>query len=460
MTGVSTKITDFDKSLISIQKTIGKPLTFHHGEMVKAQVVDLLADGGVTLNLKGRFLAAKTEIPLLKDSTVLFKVLHSPGAEPGTDLRLQFRGYAGDSAVIPRNAEQDVRREALGSLLKEFAGILSNGEKLAKDFPELLEKLLKTLPPEPDSLPKEMRLRLQDLLKTSMGMAGKDVQMRIERLAEQLRLLSRQGFLPEGFTKGVAISMQELSPETLKNAIENTGVVLEARLKAMLLDRFSSQAPEEGGPLPQIPVREGVETTGQIGDGTAAAQNDLKAGLMRLRTLLMERGEERGAGFSPQGSQPAKTDAHEDVPVKELLLTVNGVLRDIEAFQLLSRTTDSFYTFLPVLWKEMREGDIAFKRGPSTAGGRSYYCMLNLEFDRLGSLSIMIMMQNREFFLSLKAADPRFRSILEGHSGELESIFRDNGLSLKAVHVLDSEDKSLTPFERLDNLESVLNITI
>ena len=464
MAGFGFKITDLDKSTISIEKLLGKPLALKLGEIVKAEVVNVFADGEVSLKIKGSFITAKTEVPLLKDSAVLFKVLGSSGSDtPGKDLRLQFKGYADQpGASLEQTAAKLLKTETVTSLVRDLSGILFDGDKKMREFPAFAERLMKALPAEPESLPKELRIQLQDILKTSLNVAGRDIRGRIDTMVQQLESqLNKAGSIPESLTRNLMVSIQKLTPETLKNGLENTGVILEARLKAILINELSLQAGEDRKPVLEALATESTRVSSEVSEQAALAKSDLKAGLAQLKTLLMEKGEDAlMESSSTAGSASGKSDAHESLPVKQLLQTVDGLLRDINTFQLLSKTTDSFYTFLPVLWKEMREGDIAFKRGHAPGGGRSYYCMMNLDFESTGSLGIMVMMQDQEFFASFKASDPRLRSILEEHAQELRNIFEENGMNLKAVNVLGNADTSLAPFERLENLESVLSIRI
>jgi hypothetical protein len=462
MAGFGFKITDLDKSLIAIQKAIGRPLTLKLGELVKAEVVDVFADGGVSLKIKGSFLAAKTEVPLLKDSTVLFKVLGSTGSDvAGRDLRLQFKGYADSPAALSeQTAAKLLQAETVTSLMRDFSAILSGSDK-TNAFPAFAEKLMKTLPAEPDALPRELRVQLQDLLKIGLSTTGRDIRGRIEELVQQLQSQLEPDSIPESLSRNMTVDIQKITPEVLKSGIENTGVILEARLKSMLIDELSLLDRKDRKPMPEAIGARGAEITAQVSDPAGQAKNDLKAGLVQLRELLMEKHEKSLVeSGSPTGIAPEKGDMHENTPVKHLLQTVDGLLRDIDTFQLLSKTTDSFCTFLPLLWKEMREGDIAFKRGHAPGGGRSYYCMMNLDFESMGSLSIMVMMRREEFFASFKASDLRLGLLLEEHARELQRIFRENGMNLKAVNVLGKEDTSLAPFERLENLESILSIRI
>lgn len=469
MSGPGLRITDLDKS-ISIEKPVGKPLELKPGETVKAEVVSVSADGEVSLKIKGIFITAKTEVLLIKDSMVLFKVLGAWGSDTtGKDLRLQFKGLADEPGVgTAQTSAKLVQAKTVENLLHDLSKAL--GDKTLRDFPPLAEKLMKALPAEAESLPKELRVQLQDFLKSTLSVTGQDRAGRIESMIQELQTQVKAGSIPESLTKNLMVSIKDLTPQTLKSALENTGVALEAKLKTILVDQVSQQAGEDRLPVLETLGRESAKASLQVSEkagqaGPAGqvepAKSDLKAGLIQLKALLMDKGEKILEEALAEKSVLAKSVPSDSPPAKQLLQAADGLLRDINTFQLLSKTTDSFHTFLPVLWSEMREGDIAFKRARTPAGGgKSYYCMMNLDFETLGSLAIMVMMQDQEFFVSFKAGGASLKSILEEHSPELHQIFEENGLKLKSVNVLGSEDTSLAPFERLENLESVLNIRV
>jgi len=120
---------------------------------------------------------------------------------------------------------------------------------------------------------------------------------------------------------------------------------------------------------------------------------DLKARLLQLRQLLQSQ-------ESPQPQTPLAPDALSEKGAAEgksssaqTLATVDGLLQDIESFQLLSKLTDSFYTFLPIAWKGLKDGEIAFKRNAAGPGGTSHYCLIRLDFEQLGKLTIVAMLQ-------------------------------------------------------------------
>jgi hypothetical protein len=67
-------------------------------------------------------------------------------------------------------------------------------------------------------------------------------------------------------------------------------------------------------------------------------------------------------------------------------------------------------------------------------------------------------MHKKDFFVSFKAENPETDSLLSSNLEELKSSFREKGLSLKAVHMLDKTDASMEHLEKLGSSERILSI--
>lgn len=193
-------------------------------------------------------------------------------------------------------------------------------------------------------------------------------------------------------------------------------------------------------------------------DALPAIRNDLKAVLLELKQLLPDLSESRAA-VQDTKAPAALTGAAHSASLKDLQGKVEGLLKDIETFQALSKTTDSFYTFLPVDWKALRDGEVSFKRGQTGAGGgASASCRINLDLDKFGTLSILVLMHNKDFFVSFKAARPDTSSLINSNLDDLKSSFREKGLSLKAAHMLEKSDTSMEQIQGLGASERAISI--
>jgi hypothetical protein len=406
---INYRISNLDNSLLTIIKPTGKSIPLMLGEIVEAEVIDILPSGSITLKIKGSFITAKTEIPMHKDSTAFFKVLSAD--KSGRELRLQFMGYLDKSG---KEQFADYKGDVISKLLQDLSAAILKEGRITKNFSAIIEQLLKVLPSDIYSLPKEMRIQLQNLLQTSLKQTGEGIQTRLDNLLKSLpgdyfekNFISQ---IVENFKKDLMVNIERLSNISLKNVLDNTGVAFEAKLKSLV--ELLQQMDQSSSQLDVLPVKK-----------------DLKAGLLQLRHYLLEEGKE------------------------SLIKIADGLLKDIETFQLLSKTTDSFYTFLPVNWTELKDGEIAFKKGRRDAGS-SYSCKIHLDLKSPGKLTIMVLMLNKEFFVSFKVEKDAFRAVLNSHMDELKEGFSEKGLNFKASIFLDSD----SPLEDLEKFESEVGI--
>ncbi|WP_333653337.1 flagellar hook-length control protein FliK [Dissulfurispira sp.] len=469
---INFKITGLDNTFISIEKPTGKAISLKLGEIVKAEVIDMLPTGGVTLKVKGDFITAKTDIPLEKGAIAFFKVTDLP--VEGKDLKLQFMGYTPESAkeqemTLP---SFNLKESPIPKLIQELTNSLSdikNSAVCGKEADSLTSKLqninseiLKALPSDINSLPKEVRMQLQNLLQASLKITGQSIQTRLDNFISQLPEGIKNHPLVQNLTKDLTVSIEKLLQTPMKGILQDTGVALEAKLKAIVemfqQMEYSGSLKAEAGRQEEVTIlpqgKDAVthEQKQPLQHDMTAIKKDLKAGLLQLKQLVVEDGKETLKGFPTADLTPTQRE----IAVR----VIDGLIKDIETFQVLSKTTDSFYTFLPINWQELKDGEVSFKRGRSDAKGISYSCRINLDLERFGKLSVMVMMYNKEFLVSFRAENPAFQAILNNNAKELQDSFIARGLNLKAVNVLDSNDASLEQFERPESFENQVNIKV
>ncbi len=513
---INFKITNLGDGSLSLEKPSGKTMSLKLGEILRADVMDILPSGEVTLKVKGDIVTAKTEVPLDKGATAFFKVTGQPAE--GGELKLQFVGYP-DEPGQPAGAlpAPDLKGETLNKLIQDLSGEMAGSTGRAN--PETITNLIKALPPDIASLPKDLKVRIQNLLTSSLKSTGQSIQSRLDSLLTQLPDTLKDHPLVESIKKDLIINIEKMLGPSLKTALQNTGVALEAKLKTavagLLMQQMEQDAsrPEPspsyspaqhgeradanlkavltGGLLQQqehssegiaaelpshagSPVQQAeknADRPAQVKPEQGAAhadartpelpsvKGDLKAALLELRDFIADK--KGGAADNVSARMPAAASqaAHDSAQAQKLHENINGLLKDIETFQALSKTTDSFYTFLPLNWKELREGEISFKRGQGNAGVRSSYsCRLNLDLGEFGSLSVMVLMYNKDFFVSFKTEKADLRSTLNANLDELKDTFREKGMSLKAVNNLDKDDHSFEQMEKLASSERIINI--
>jgi flagellar hook-length control protein FliK len=435
---INFKISDLFEGLITVVKPTGKPIPLNIGEIVKGEVLDILPAGGVTLKIKDSFITARTDIPLQKNSEVMLKVLGTPSSP--NELRLQFLG----PAEKDQPTTQAFKGEALNKFLQEFSGAVA--ERLTS---EKIEGLLKALPSDIGAMPKEIRLQLQTILQESLTSTGQNIQSRLDTLFRDLPTALKNQPVLQGLRLEVTVSVDKVVSEGLRGLLRDTGVALESKLKAVAELLLQNPKGAVDG-LEVSPALTGKRASpGDIEQLLPAAdresiENDLKANLFKLKETLAE----QYAGVSQK-----------DVAVlKNVSSAVDSILKDIGTFQLLSKTTESFYTFLPVSWQQLKDGDIAFKQNKGGSSASSFSCRLNLDLDNLGKLVIMVLIHNNEFFVSFRPDNENFKSLLASQVEHLDKQFNGKGLNLKSVRVLDKDDTSLEQLENLDQFRQIVSI--
>lgn len=460
----STRIGTKQAQLI-LTTGVDRLLKLKPGEVLQGHVVDTLPGGDVRLRILGHLIQARSSMSLPPDTGVLLRVLGLRTGDGPPEIRLQFLQTAAlQGAASESPSSKSVMLEALS---RELALNLPSGGKLGEGVAATLEKLIKALPNNPSTLSREVRSQLLSLIQTSLRSTGESIQNRLGAILES----QAWRMSPESVEVVEALGQyfQDISKildASLRSALENTGVTLEAKLAALarkLLAESGIPLRDPGSSSQEIePPLQDPETL--LTDGSLRQEShvglDLKARLLQLRQLVLDQEGFRAQAPLPSDSRAVKATEGERISTAQALATVDSLLQDIESFQFLSKLTDSFYTFLPVAWKGLRDGEIAFKRNSAGPGGRSHYCLIQLDFEQFGKLTIVAMLQAGDFLVSFKTDHEGMRDALSAHLEELERMFEAQGLTLKGVNVFSEGESRLEPFERLESFESIVNIKI
>lgn len=433
---INFKILNFDSGVLSVEKA-GKPLQFKIGEVVNAEVLENLPSGSIELKIKGSVVTAETSIPMEKDSIAYFKVTSLP--VDGQQLALKYLGSE------PKAQLTDPKAQALGTLMKSLTAAVESGS--GKVDSALIQSLLKSLPEDVAEIPRDIRAQLQNLLTNSLKSTGESISARLGAILGPL--------VPEGegdatlpLQNRLMVDVERLVGSSLRTSLSNTGVVFEAKLRAealtSLLETASSAA--SAGVSAERPDAEGPVVP--------AVRHDLKALLVALKAAI-DGGEIDGSVKAPTSHQAESTRAASQPTLAQ---QVDSLLKDVETFQLLSKTTESFYTFLPIHWQQLRDADIAFKSGAAGKGGKLYSCRINLDLEQDGRVSVMIMKNNADYTVSLWAEKPDLKARMEEHRDELKESFRQSGLSLSAINILETREAIQEQFDRIESPQAIVSV--
>src|SRR5208283_487516 len=246
----------------------------------------ILPSGNAVLNIKGELITAKTQVPLQQGQTAFFKVSGSPSFS--NELRLQFLGYedSGDASTL-KNFMTTPEGQTLAGLIQELSDSLlkqsgtspsenqSSASTLTKGggapaesgFPlDKLESLLKALPADINTLPTDIKTQLQDLLLSSLRSTGQSIQSRLETVLGQLSDTLKNSPAAWDLKSDIMLNMERLLSGPLKNALLNSGVALEAKLKATAFSMQFNAAEveiETAGQAASPDLQQGAATSGK-----------------------------------------------------------------------------------------------------------------------------------------------------------------------------------------------------
>lgn len=445
------------------------------GDVVRAQVVRVTGDGELSLRMGGSIIQAKMALSLPPGATLLFRVLGREGGESGGALRLQFIQLENSENLAqpaPPPSPGPIAApslDTLRTLARQYAATVPLKGRTGAELVTIVRDLLKALPTAQTPVPRELRLELMHLLQTGLRESEQSIQNRARLLFDDpkvLALIEQSDLYPlwesphaegEKWTWRAGLPLfaeaENLPHVPLRSVLTDTGVALEARLKTLAQALFNETAQEASGELP---------TSLQISEWAQAGSlsTDLKARLLQLREKILEQEPSPSDPHSPASGDLTTGSGKDKETLQRVLSALDGLLGDIETFQLLSKLTESFYTFIPFLWRGLKEGDIAFKRGRGPGGEPAHYCVLNLDLERLGSVSIVALKQGDDFFLSFKTDHRELRSVLDENVDTLREMFRQEGLNLREVNFHHRDDPGLAPFINLESFESGLDLKI
>ncbi|MCX8069444.1 MAG: flagellar hook-length control protein FliK [Thermodesulfovibrionales bacterium] len=491
---INFRITDIQGGMLTIERPAGQAISLKLAEIVEAQVMEILPSGAVSLKVKGDQLIAKTQVPLQQGQTAFFKVTGLP--IDGKDLMLQFIGFSKEEQVTDENFMSSQsslsNKTPLMPLLKELQSLIEQLKSLKPEqisqsnknirLQELNAEILKGLPTDVQRLPKEIRLQIQQLLQDSLRLTGQSIQSKLTDLLKNINpeIIQTKGF--ENIKKELSLNIEQILSSSFKGAIQDTGVALEAKLKNLAqvngmtffddlkkatenpvvkeqdpdsLQRFPlNESKDNNKILQRDNTLEGQKTipkTQTLSNDLPQLNNDLKARLLQIRQDMQEQ-RDKIEELIPQAKNNKSELAQISAKISSIdssLNKIDNLIKDIETFQALSKATNSFYTFLPIQWDNLKEGDISFKKG-KRGNLQSYSCTINLDLKEHGQLGIIVMQYGKDFYISMRAENKAFQEKLVSNIKELNDAFHSKGMNLKSAKVFDFDKKD--EFEMIEEL--------
>ena len=372
------------------------------GQVLRAEIASVLSQDDVILNMNGNLVEAKTGTPLHEGESVFLKVMqYDPGSG---EFRLQLVSGDPDAAS---NSSGPAGNASIGKALQGLAGLVSKGgdEALQKTGEFIAAYGSGPMPEQAGTLVHELISMLRD----NGTEAGTKKLEALKSLFSASETLDNDKADLAAIFEKLMPEIEGLAGDSIKDAILGSGVA------------FETKAGELASLFPGAP-----------GQKTSASASELKLDLKALLLLLRQAGEtEDGKAAALSGLKTASSG--------QQVKAAEGLLRDIKLFQFISKLTGSFYTFLPVSWGELKEGEIVFKKGEGQASGQAplYGCSIMLDIDGTGRILINILLYGRDFHVSFRIENQAFRTALHLQAGALKEGFSGSGMSLKSINVMD-----------------------
>lgn len=236
------------------------------------------------------------------------------------------------------------------------------------------------------------------------GQSGAGGMVRLVELLKRLPETLQEKLHEISIVDRFLLHIDHLTGKKLKDVVENGGVFFENKLRVLAL---------------------GIEADGKTVDFEAGRiiANDLKASLMRLKDTFLT---------TPGVLEKIKNTVRPD----ELIDALNTVLRNIEFYQLRSKLGDTLQFFLPLAWTRLRDGELVLRetdRGKPR--GRSYSCIVNLDLENTGKLTINLLLDAGYIHATCAAENSGFSRTVQDGAGLLKQRFSASGLRLGTLSV-------------------------
>lgn len=370
-----------------------EPIKLVIGEILTAEIMDIFPTGNVQIKINDRILVAQPqrELPLNKGDTVYLKV-----EKPLSDGTIPLRILS--TSELETTQQPFSNREISEKILKLIEVIFTDKTTQSLNESSYLNQIKEILNFPLEQLPHSEKSSL--LKKLAQNLLSQEVTT--DSLKELINLLENKSLFKEKVTllNSLLVSRDEIA-EKLQKVLLNTGVSFEAKLRSFI------SAPER---IQNI-------------------QEDLKVVLNQILREAKEKG------------------------IYEVADKVENILRHIDGYQVLSKTFQSFFTFLPLLWKEIEGGNFAFKSLKKQ--GKEYYSVfINLKIKQ-DFLSFVVTMINRSFFISF-SGKPEFVDIIKSYEEDLKERFYKQGLILSGINYVTIIEELLKQWGIEEGLVSVV----
>ncbi|MEA3288600.1 MAG: flagellar hook-length control protein FliK [Campylobacterota bacterium] len=148
-------------------------------------------------------------------------------------------------------------------------------------------------------------------------------------------------------------------------------------------------------------------------------------------------------------------DANDNSSNKELKVTVEKLISQIEFFQGLSYSTAANYSFIPFSWENLEDGDIRFKNSKD----ETFSCQINLNLKNYGEIKILLDLDNKNYLnVNVGIENELFKVIFQQNLQKLRSGLNTINLNLQSLNIFDlKEVNEKNEISNLYNSDESLN---
>jgi hypothetical protein len=249
-----------------------------------------------------------------------------------------------------------------------------------------------------------------------------------EKILQEMPPSARQPFPALAALEKLFQKAPSTAGNEFKTAIDSTGNFFEIKLREILLNQAGL---EEGGK-----TAESEKAIAKI------IQEDMKGALLKLKEDLQN-------NLSLLKEKP--------LHIGEVTSAVDQLLSHIEQQQIQSKLNTVFQTFLPFVWKELKDGKLVFKESyHPQEKGEGYSCTIHLDLEKAGQLVAHLRLLGETLQLGFVTENNRFRELIEAGRPALEEQITAVGLVCNSITVTREKQIDLKMAEG----ESELDITV
>jgi len=245
-----------------------------------------------------------------------------------------------------------------------------------------------------------------------------DIKQIISLLPTDLKTSEKGIKLQEVLAKSL-LDMNSLDAKTVKTSLENSGILLESKM-------------------------------GQVQDLSKNNMSITKNYSSDMKNILL------------QIKEMVSLQSSEETVMKELKLSIDKALSQIDYYQISSYVTNSNHTYLSFLQDDFEDVDIKFQ----TTQDDEFSCLIDLSLKEKGDLKILLQLdQKSQISINIGVENDDFKKVIQETLQKLRIQIHRLGLSIISLNIFDLDDKSkksieLQTYQNIQNLDFGVDIKV